>query len=134
MSRGLGRVQLAILDALLDEPSGPYAGWRTAPELTAKICGPSYGRSDLESVRRSMKSLARSGFVELDYVDEVVLVSAARVATGEHTSYRRRHAATRSPLAAHLTLSVEEREAREAAKEQWLAALAALDQKIDSHT
>ncbi len=127
MSRGPGAVQRSVLSALLDEPVGVFVGWRTVSELTARVYGKGAGRSQVESVRRAMKSLATAGKLELDYMDESTLVHHTRFVGGDGQVYRRAHYADRAQLCGHLPLSVEEREHLE----QWLGRMAALDARID---
>lgn len=131
MSRGLGRVQEGILDVLSLEPTGAIRGWCTATELTLAMYGQQASRAKLESVRRAMKSLAKAGMVELDYLTEPVRVHGARVAAGDDPIYRRPHFADRAVLAAHLTLSVEERESRAEFFRASVETLARQDERIE---
>lgn len=130
MSRGPGRVQTAILDTLLAEPEGPLVGWRTVRELAVSVFGEQPSRAEVESVRRALKRLASLGRVELDLLTEETVIAATRVAAGDRIAYRRRHAATRPVLGAHLALSVEERAAREQHYAARLDALTTLDRRI----
>ena len=126
MSRGIGRVQRAVLDALLGQPSGPFSGWLTVFELTDSVFGPSMTRARIESVRRAMKALAAAGVLELDYMPEMTPVRATGYAAGDGQIQRRRYYGDRNRLCAHLTLSVEEREHLN----EWLDALVEIDSRI----
>ncbi len=128
MSRGPGRVQLAVLAVLDDERRGDDQ-WLTVPEVAARICGTN-SRAGYESIRRAMKVLARSGRVDLDYFDDVVHVRQASVSWGEAKVYRSSHRGTRKVLAAHWPLSVEEREARAQMLQESVDRLTALDERI----
>ncbi|MGI8536807.1 MAG: hypothetical protein ACR2K2_09980 [Mycobacteriales bacterium] len=134
MSRGPGVVQRSVLDALLDQPTGPCVGWLTAAELTQHVFGGHSSRAQVESVRRAMKTLAEAGTVELDYLPELTPVRATRYAAGDGMVHRVGYHGNRGLLAAHLALSVEERRARRQYLDDLLERLVALDARIGRTT
>lgn len=123
-------MQKAVLGALCEEPPGPLRGWRTPVELASTMYGKGPTRAQVESVRRALKTLAAAGKVELDVQSEPVWVRATRFNAGEGQVQRRKHVADRGVLVAHLTLSVEERAARDQHYADSLEALVALDKRI----
>lgn len=130
MSRGPGRVQRFVLD-LLARSHKPAAldCWVTVEDVAQELAEGRPSRAQTEAVRRAMKQLARAGRIELDLVDVETRVRSARVDRGEFYAHRARHTSTRTVLAAHCPLSVEEKEVREQ-YERRLDALVRLDQRI----
>ncbi len=104
--------------------------WLSPAEVAEKIHGEPSTRSEVESVRRAMKSLAASGRLELEVWDALVDVRPARVSAGDWLHYRRGHDAWRAHLYGHRLLSVEEREQREQITRTSLDTLVNLDRQI----
>ncbi len=121
-------MQRAVL-RVLDAERRREGHWLTPTEVASRIPGADT-RSGRESVRRSMKSLARAGRLDLGYFDDVVHVRQASVSWGEAKVYRSSHRGTRKVLAAHWPLSVEEREARAQMLQESVDRLTALDERI----
>lgn len=101
MSRGLGRVQLVVLENLrrvrADEPKDGFEpfGWQWLPNLAWDAFGGgrdeyAVTRSQLESTRRALRRLAACGLVDVSYKLDM-------------------YGSERRELVARLALSVEER-------------------------
>ncbi len=123
-------MQRAVLE-VLDAERRREGHWLTPTEVASRIPGANT-HSGRESVRRSIKSLAQAGRLDLDYFDDFVHVREAAVSWGEAKVYRSSHRGTRKVLAAHWPLSVEEREARERSIRDSLDRLTALDRRSQS--
>jgi hypothetical protein len=125
MSRGVGRVQRHILEALAG------GDWLTVEQL-ARRREPEPSRAVVESTRRAVKQLNRAGGVDLEeHVDFDRPVRGSLVLwAGEGYLWRRAHSSSRVVLAAHLPLSVEEKAAREHSWRSRLEALAAIEARI----
>jgi hypothetical protein len=64
MSKGLGRIERAILDCLRgDGPQGPWGAGPTVREIAGRVLGPAPTTSQLVSLRRALRSLQRKGFI-----------------------------------------------------------------------
>jgi hypothetical protein len=67
VSKGLGQTELFILRHLLEHPDA-RPGQRTIASLSrAAWPGPANSRAQRESLRQAAKSLARKGYVRLNY-------------------------------------------------------------------
>jgi hypothetical protein len=64
MSRGLGRIQRAILDVLPpDGTAGPFGAGITTTVLAKQVYGPTPTSAQLRSLRRAVRSLEAAGLV-----------------------------------------------------------------------
>lgn len=84
MSRGLGRVQRAVLDYLATDPMGRWAGgqgWAYKRSVVIAVAG-DYSESADVSVRRAIRKLANAGLIEASYHQLRLAPTAA-----EHEAY-----------------------------------------------
>src|SRR5215207_6226882 len=122
MNTDPGRVQRAVLVALAEDGT-PEHGWLTVPELAARLAGPDPTRTELESVRRAVKQLGRTGRARAEYWDAEVVVRSARVERGDFMAHRAGHRSSRPVLVAHSPASVEKETALACAERELLAPL-----------
>ncbi len=123
MNTDPGRVQRAVLVALAED-GRPEHGWLTVPELAARLAGPDPTRTELESVRRAVKELGRTGRAQAEYWDAEVVVRSARVHRGDFMAHRAGHQSSRPVLVAHSPAGVGQETALAHAGRESLAPLA----------
>jgi hypothetical protein len=63
MSRGLGKIERAVLETLRGDPTGPWDAGPTVTALAKRVYGPAPTTVQLVSFRRALRSLQRKGFI-----------------------------------------------------------------------
>jgi hypothetical protein len=63
MSRGLGKIERAVLETLRGDPTGPWGAGPTVKSIGARVLGPSPTTAQLVSLRRAIRSLERKGLI-----------------------------------------------------------------------
>ncbi len=64
MSRGLGKIERAVLETLRgDHPTGPWGAGPTVREIAGRVLGPAPTTVQLVSFRRALRSLQRKGYI-----------------------------------------------------------------------
>ena len=133
MSRGHGKAQRFVLEALERRDGGNLAGWhwRTAEDLATERAGREPSTAEVESIRRAIRSLGAEGLVEARHFDghrEGEPVTSLHPAmddegefTGEFEEYTHRPNRGFRVLCARLTLTEEERAAEAIEHKEQLA-------------
>jgi hypothetical protein len=63
MSRGLGKIERAVLETLRGAPTGPWGAGPTTKAVAERVYGPAPTVAQLVSLRRALRSLQRKGFI-----------------------------------------------------------------------